>query len=54
MAFAFLEEPKSADIFEQADGIAVTDFVGEIEFAGGVVDDGFGKFDAHEGPGAGA
>lgn len=54
LAFAFLEKPESADVFEEADGIAIADFVGEVQFAGGVVDDGSGEFDAHEGPGAGA
>ena len=53
MPAAFLHEPEADDVFEQAHGVAETDFVGETEVAALVGDDGLRPFDAHERPGAG-
>src|SRR5207247_5084921 len=50
---AFLNDPETGDVFEESHGIAVTDFVREVQFPARVVNDRFGQFDAHQRPGAG-
>ena len=50
----FLNEPEADDVLEQADGVAVADFIGETQRARKFGDDRIGRFDAHQRPGAGA
>jgi len=47
LAFAFLDQPETADVFEEPNAVAETDFVGKIELPGEVVDDGVNQLDAH-------
>ncbi len=51
---ALLEEPEAGDVSQEPDPAADADFVGEVQGQRTLVDDRFGKLDAHQGPGAGA
>jgi hypothetical protein len=47
---ALLPEPESGNVLEQADTSFDADFIGEVEFGGTGVDNGFGQFHTHQRP----
>ena len=51
-AAAFLREPQTGDVLQQADRLADSAFVGKVPQENLVVDHGCGQFDAHQSPSA--